>query len=99
VNWQARIRQLLLAGGSISFVGSLGCQQGPPCGNANSDPCICGRPQTLCDEKKSCEGSGGTWIDDEQHCLMTDAGVPDAPPRDAGVDAAIDAAVVDASAI
>lgn len=95
MTWQARIRELVLAGGSISFVASFGCEEGPPCGNANSDPCICGRPQTLCDAKKACEAAGGTWdsymtLDNGSQCLLVDAGVPDAPPSDAAVDAGSD---------
>src|SRR5689334_14948677 len=38
-----------------------------PCGNANPDPCICGRPDgdpvwaSQCAEKMSCEKKGGTY--------------------------------------
>ncbi len=38
-----------------------------PCGNANPDPCICGRPEAdpqakiLCDQKMACETEGGMW--------------------------------------
>ena len=38
-----------------------------PCGNANPDPCICGRPDAsasnaaLCDQKMTCQKIGGVW--------------------------------------
>jgi hypothetical protein len=38
-----------------------------PCGNANPDPCICGRPeasasaQILCDQETTCRSEGGTF--------------------------------------
>ena len=38
-----------------------------PCGNASSDPCICGRPDAssaaaeACSELTACEAAGGVW--------------------------------------
>jgi hypothetical protein len=61
--WRDRLRDLLLAGGALAIGG---CPL-IPCGNANPDPCICGRPdedQTAkmhCDQKRACEADGGTW--------------------------------------
>ena len=40
---------------------------GGGCGNANPDPCICGRPDASevsamqCDQKIACEADGGMW--------------------------------------
>ena len=69
MGWRERVRELLLAGGAL-VVG--GCSNGGsgvsvPCGNANPDPCICGRPEVdslakmQCDQKQACEADGGIW--------------------------------------
>jgi hypothetical protein len=71
---------------------------GPGCGNANPDPCICGRsPDTSpqCVAEKTCKDHGGSWEFDN-------AGVPPQPdggtqlwgycggyPHDAGPDAPV----------
>jgi hypothetical protein len=71
MSWQRRLQEIALAGGAITL-GScsiLGDDGGfhAPCGNANPDPCICGRPERdpgakiLCDQKMACEAQGGTW--------------------------------------
>jgi hypothetical protein len=61
---------MTLAGGIASLAGCGGGLPGLggiPCGNANPDPCICGRPaadpyvKIECDVKKACEADGGTY--------------------------------------
>lgn len=60
-----------------------------PCGNANPDPCICGRPDTSavaaanCTQKRACESAGGVWSYFQPSCSIN---------VDAGVDARRDAA-------
>lgn len=71
MTWQERLRDLVLAGGTLSIVGCTGGAETPtsnvPCGNANPDPCICGRPEqdprsaALCDQQKACVDAGGTF--------------------------------------
>ncbi|MEA2700538.1 MAG: hypothetical protein QOI66_4809 [Myxococcales bacterium] len=69
MNWRQRLRDLLLAGGTVASVGygATGCLPIFPCGNANNDPCICGRPdqsaqlKAECDEKTQCVEKGGQW--------------------------------------
>lgn len=68
VSWRDRIRQITLAGGALSLASSCnGLGQTFPCGNANPDPCICGRPESSseakaqCDAKHACEAAGGWW--------------------------------------
>lgn len=71
MDWELRLKALLLAGGTMA---ALGCSDitndgsgGVPCGNANPDPCICGRPNAsdaaaaLCDEAKACQSQGGAF--------------------------------------
>jgi hypothetical protein len=59
------LQELVLLGGAI---GAAGCQNGLPCGNANPDPCICGRPDsdpTLraeCNAEQACEADGGLYV-------------------------------------
>ena len=54
--------ELALAGGALL---SSGCPSF--CGNANSDPCICGRPKenavdkAACDVKMACEAKDMGW--------------------------------------
>jgi hypothetical protein len=87
MTWERRLRELLLAGGTLATLGCTssagGGSGGPniPCGNANADPCICGRPEAsaeqadLCDKKTSCEAAGGVF--DPSTCLncASDGGV------------------------
>ncbi|HVT06117.1 MAG TPA: hypothetical protein VHO67_01600 [Polyangia bacterium] len=60
-----------------------------PCGNANPDPCICGRPDAsatdaaLCAKKTMCVSSGGEWSYSPPGCSID---------LDAGVDARRDGA-------
>jgi len=70
VSWRDRILQMALAGGAFSLAACSGTPSNPPgipCGNANPDPCICGRPQSdpalkaACDAKRACEADGGVW--------------------------------------
>jgi hypothetical protein len=78
VSWRDRLLQMALAGGAFSLTacggGSLpdptgqAGQTGGPCGNANPDPCICGRPdvsaeaKALCDDATACRAAGGVFI-------------------------------------
>jgi hypothetical protein len=66
MDWRKRLREIALAGGAL--VSSSSCIfGGVPCGNANSDPCICDRPKNNladkveCDFKMACEGDGGIY--------------------------------------
>jgi hypothetical protein len=66
VTWEKRLCELLLAGGTLA---TSACTSGDdvPCGNANPDPCICGRPgansqaAAECDQKTRCEAEGGVY--------------------------------------
>jgi hypothetical protein len=96
VSWRDRIRQITLAGGALSLASCgdpLGLS-GVPCGNANPDPCICGRPESSaeskaqCDAKHACQAAGGVWdpyyVNDQNgttppHCEF-DGGAADAAP-------------------
>jgi len=78
MSWQNRLRQMLLAGGVLvggcgggdlqGGTGGVGGGIGIPCGNANPDPCICGRPDAnadaaaACQESIDCRAAGGSWI-------------------------------------
>jgi hypothetical protein len=97
MTWERRILEFLLAGGTLAAActssDGTGSTGGVPCGNANPDPCICGRPDssaeyaTQCNEKKACEAQGGqfdptTFLDSDggvepPHCIL-DAGSGDA---------------------
>ena len=83
MSWKERLRELLLAGGTMASIGALGTGC---CGNAISDPCICGRPQqskelkAACDQKTQCLQDGGEWNDEGAWmCVL---------PKDAGRDQA-----------
>jgi hypothetical protein len=74
----------ILADASVSVI------PGIPCGNANSDPCICGRPEAgpdeaaLCTQEQACRAAGGqfdpttfTAADGTvtgPHCILADGG-------------------------
>jgi hypothetical protein len=67
--------------GSGGAAGSGGTIFTPPCGNANPDPCICGRPDAsassaaLCEQKMTCEAGGGVWTYFSNKCTTNvDAG-------------------------
>lgn len=92
MSWQRRLQEIALAGGAIALGG---CADAPsatvPCGNANPDPCICGRPdkdpvaKMLCDEKMACEAEGGVWQGSGPVIPDAGAGGPDCHVRqDAG---------------
>ena len=72
MSWRRRLQEIALAGGAVALGGCsirVGEPGGPPipCGNANPDPCICGRPEASpqakmqCDDKMACEAAGGVW--------------------------------------
>lgn len=77
---------LTLAGGAALTVA---CPLGVPCGNANPDPCICGRPDSdpsaraACDVEKSCQAKGLEFNFDwsTPACLSPDMSIA---PDDAG---------------
>jgi len=97
--WRDRLRQLILAGGTLAIGGcssSLTGGGGPdnfatPCGNGVPDPCICGRPEASavaamqCDQKMACEADGGAW---EAWYTSVDGAMiePHCNPPDGGVD-------------
>jgi hypothetical protein len=66
MTWQRRLIELVCAGGTLS-----GCWQALPsgkhvipCGNADPDPCICGRSppdSAQCIAEQECEDQGGFW--------------------------------------
>jgi hypothetical protein len=90
MSWKTRLRDMLCAGGTLAACTS---PHVIPCGNASSDPCICGRDTTQaeiteCAERTTCEDHGGTWSDLDNnyadgrtgvvpHCSVADAGVRD----------------------
>jgi hypothetical protein len=64
MTWQRRILELVCAGGTYTAL--AGCPGGfpVPCGNANPDPCICGRnppDSPECRAETACQDEGGTW--------------------------------------
>jgi hypothetical protein len=71
-----------------------GCASSGNCGNANPDPCICGRPDSdpvakmQCTEKRACEAEGGVWNPTE--IIAVDGGITaphcEAASSDAGTD-------------
>jgi len=92
MTWQQRLKECIAAGGLLA---SSGCSSNHiPCGNVNSDPCICGRPdgnpplEAECASRDACEANGGQWSDWD--CVLasnpTDAGAECFAPE-AGVDA------------
>ncbi len=108
MNWEKRARDILLAGGALT-VSACGVVGGTPCGNANPDPCVCGRPQAsaasaaACSQKQACEAQGGSFdsplpVNDGGQpgwaCLM-ESGASDDASADATLDAA-DGSAVDA---
>ena len=77
MGWEDRLRQMVLAGGVLvggCGSGALGGGAGGtggitiPCGNANPDPCICGRPEASaaaaasCQAEMDCQAIGGVFI-------------------------------------
>lgn len=67
VSWEARLRDLILAGGAV-VVGAAACsiEASTPCCNLSPDPCCahdhCGGPITVdCLGARSCEAQGGTF--------------------------------------
>jgi hypothetical protein len=102
MDWRGRLRDLILAGGA--FAATSGCSGaslssgkdagrdfviGGGCGNAVSDPCICGPLEAnailaaACAGEIACQAEGGTWQAGETvapdgavvspHCVPPDA--------------------------
>jgi hypothetical protein len=96
--WRQRLRDLILAGGAFAVTG--GCSSsalvgdgpkdsgvvvsGGGCGNANYDPCICGRPEASaisaveCQQETACQAQGGLWGVNSltsSACTLPDGGV------------------------
>ena len=97
MNWERRLRDMVLAGGAFAVAGcSSSPEGGVPCGNANPDPCICGRPEVssvdrlACDEQQDCEADGGTYVPYAEG--LPDGGVrpPHCIPPYSGPDASVD---------
>ncbi len=108
--WEDRLRDLAIAGGLMAAMGCSSTSNGTdtvdggdaaetggiPCGNANPDPCICGRPDTdpvsaaQCTAEKACVAKGGTYRSGT--CDGLDSG-----PADAGSDATDATDATDAS--
>lgn len=75
----------MLAGGAVVATACSGSSSAltdnVPCGNANPDPCICGRPDAdpqqaaLCEEETSCEAAGGVFDPDTCGNCGDDGGV------------------------
>ncbi len=66
MSWQRRLLELACAGGALFTQAGCPTPHQPPggCGNANPDPCICGRepedsPQ--CVAERECAAYGGDW--------------------------------------
>lgn len=89
MNWQGRLRDLVLAGGAVAATACSSSSSAPadnvPCGNANPDPCICGRPDAdaqqaaLCKEETSCQAAGGVFDPSTCSNCAPDGGV--VPPH------------------
>ena len=68
MSWKSRLRDLICAGGTLAAAGCAPSGPHIPCGNASSDPCICGRDTTQaqkdeCTQRDACQTMGGTWSD------------------------------------
>ena len=62
MTWQRRLIELVCAGGALTAIPACGIPGGVPCGNANPDPCICGRmpaDSPTCKAEAACEHEGG----------------------------------------
>ena len=94
--WRDRLRQLILAGGTLAVSGCSSSLPNEgnfaaPCGNGIPDPCICGRPEAnavagaQCDQKMACEADGGKW---DPYMTQGDGALlsPHCIPPDGGVD-------------
>ena len=94
MSWKSRLRDLLCAGGTLALPSCVPSGPPIPCGNASSDPCICGRDttqaqKTECSERATCQQQGGTWSDPLNNFAngVGDGGTPHCilPGGDAGV--------------
>ncbi len=101
--WRERLRDLILAGGAFAVTGGCSSSalvgNGPAdgaldfagqvgCGNANYDPCLCGRPEASatyaaeCEQEKACQAQGGLWSTKDltsTSCTLPDGAVVDTP--------------------
>lgn len=93
--WRDRLRQLILAGGTLAIGGCTSSVPNEgfatPCGNGIPDPCICDRPKASavaamqCDQKMACEADGGAWY--AWYTSVDGAMIdPHCDPSDGGVD-------------
>jgi hypothetical protein len=104
--WRGRLRDLILAGGA--FAATSGCSGaslssgkdaapdffvgGGGCGNADPDPCICGRPEASaaaavdCAGEIACQAQGRVWY--QVSYTLPDGAVvrPSCLPADGGID-------------
>jgi hypothetical protein len=72
MSWNQRLRELLFVGSTLAIPGCSSSGGAPPsgfpCGEANADPCICGRPDAdpreaaLCAEENACQADGGVFV-------------------------------------
>jgi hypothetical protein len=106
MDWKRRARELILAGGAFGLGactsgagGTVGGPPGIPCGNANPDPCICGRPDAdpmlamQCDAERACQADGGSWFafyEYDQHNVLVASPHCEGPDGGPAVDSADD---------
>jgi len=77
MNWQQRITQILLAGGTIATAAGCGEAAKIPGGvcNANPDPCCNNQAPVACRQLTECRDGGGTFVDyDSGTCHLPDGG-------------------------
>jgi hypothetical protein len=104
--WRGRLRDLILAGGAFAVTSGCSSASGQHvligCGNADPDPCICGRPEASaaaameCQGEIACQAQGRVWQAYSiaqpdgaivlPYCLPADGAVDG--PRTVGSDAA-----------
>jgi hypothetical protein len=103
MSWQRRLLELVSAGGALSAAGCNFGGSGGGCGNGLPDPCICDRTPLdagQCVAEAKCRAEGDRWelfpTEAQPDAAPGYLGVclqPDAPRRDAAIDAPTDAAV------
>jgi hypothetical protein len=97
MTWRRRLIELACAGGALASQSSCVPIVVGGCGNANPDPCVCGRtpdPQhsPQCIAEQQCKQMGGFWEFFGGSNATTDAGVTlegrcEGYQKDAGIDA------------